>query len=143
MGSFMIKRDILEAKNKNRKDYKGMSAITIDTPYPISILYPIVEHNEELVVKLMESIKAEGMLDPIVVACITVQEWMDDDNPGIKPPPDRPPEDYLLRIQRGNNRVVAAIRLGYGYIDCLLFNNIESACIAGDKIMRKNKGWMK
>lgn len=92
--------------------------------------------NEEFEKRVAKSLEEYGLLRPLIVVKMSSQQWRDDDNPDILPPPYEAAQ--LLRIQCGNVRYRAAKRLGYQTIDCVVFDDISEAAQYCAK-MRKEK----
>lgn len=112
--------------------------ITRDTQHlQLSTLSEMVTPvNEEFEERVVKDIQEQGLLRPLVAVIMSAEEWEDDDNPDILPPPSD--SQQLLRIQCGNVRYRAAKRLGYQTIDCVIFDDISEAAQYCAK-MRKEK----
>lgn len=112
---------------------------------PCQMLHKLVEPVEAVLIPLRKSIRLEGLREPLVVVDMSVQEWYQDKqymNPDIlEPPSNLYPDDKVYRVQRGNNRLVVAISLGYDKIDCVVFDSIEEAGKFGEEQRKRNKGW--
>ena len=101
----------------------------------LCIASPIEEHHVQE--QVIQSIIRDGLLEPLAVAFISKREW-EKDMDGLYGPPYSKYEDKFYRVQMGNNRLRAAIDLGYYYISCNVFSSVQEAITFG--IQSKKRG---
>lgn len=115
-------------------------------PAPIvvemSTLDPLDKIREPaLYVEVLESIRTEGLYNPIIVLEISREEWMQDtffDKDMLTPPKDGP--ELRRRVQVGNNRLYALRELGFEYVEAIVTNNRWAAYSMGH-YLRVDKRW--
>lgn len=108
---------------------------------PINSLSPLCKvFDDNLFIKIKESINKEGLLYPLLTYPVCTKDWLEDcsRDKDIFPPPTVGVEH--LRIQCGNNRYFALKELGYTEVEVIIFDDVEEAqrtCA----YLRKDKRW--
>jgi len=96
---------------------------------PISELHCHVKDiNPVFLNNVVDSIEGYGLQNPIVVVAMTIERWkhMKYVNSEILDPPEGLMDQEVLQVRCGNNRVKAAIALGYESIDCVVARDLRA-----------------
>lgn len=105
----------------NQQEWNGYTVHQM----PIDSLFITVAPDEALVNRIMESIREQGLINPILIVNATPRQYADKCmlHPDLIPN-HTPSSNY---VYGGSNRVHAALRLGYAHIDVVLIPTFDEA----------------
>ncbi len=133
-----------EKKKEKRVHLLTKETTCIETVMLLDRVFPSAEiYDKEFFFKLKKSLEEEGLLRPLVVTPMTVREWrmLQEGNPDLLPPPNRPDDEVVFQVRCGNNRYYAAKEMGYKYITVAYTANLKEASQMCRKQQREMKKW--
>lgn len=128
--------------NTLKAKHTGDNTCTIYIP-SLSFLEGI--EDEQMNKFVLDSISKEGLMEPLTVWRCTREEWIEwaKGRKGIKQIPEGAEEEgtVLFMVRTGNNRLRAAMTLGYDAIQCDLFSTIEEAEAHAKASKKRSMSW--